>query len=218
MDGDIPPTPGAPAPTAPPVPQPPAGPAPTPQPHAPKNDPQDVSSLPDWAQKLLGDTRAEAAKHRTDKQSAAQQAQAAQQQRDAVLKALGLKADGSEDIDPAKLTEQIDQYKAVAWENAVESHVVRLAGAVGYDADALLDSNQFLNSLEALVNEDPSNSDFRALLEKHLKDFVGKHPKFKSANGAPARSGGDMPPGQAGAPTARPTSLSAAVKKALGGG
>lgn len=178
---------------------------------------QDVSQLPAWAQKIINETRAEAAKHRTDKQTATQAAADAKAQRDNVLKALGLKEDGTEDVDPNKLTEQIDQYKAVAWENAVESQVVRLGHTLDIDVDALLDSNAFLNSLEDLVEDDPAGSEFKGKLEAHLKDFVEKHPKFKRTPSAPTRSGGTMPPGNPGTPNARPKSLSAAVKKALGG-
>lgn len=172
----------------------------------------DLAQLPDDVKKYIDELRAESAKHRTDKQAATQAATDAQAQRDKILKALGLDGDGKEIVDPATLTEQIDRYKAIAWEGAVESHVVRLAASVGFDADTLLDSNQFLNSLEDLVELDPTGGDFKTKLEKHLKDFVGKHPKFKATPaGAPARSGGDMPPGNPGNPQARPTSLMAAV-------
>lgn len=213
---------GTPVPTAPPVSQPSSGPAPQLLPQAPqKTDPQDVSSLPEWAQKLITDTRAEAAKHRTDKQSAAQQAQAAQAQRDAVLKALGLNPDGKDTPpDPEALAKQVSDYKAVAWENAVQAQILRVSAKqeVGADADALLDSNSFLDSLEEFVSLDPNTKEFRDKLAAHIKSWVDKHPKFKTQTqpAGPARSGGDHP-GGGGAPTARPTSLHAAVGNALGG-
>lgn len=206
--------------------QAPTGTQPTTTPPAPGSGTQspaktDLNTLPDDVRKIIEDARAEAARHRTDKQTAAQAAAEAKAQRDAVLKALNLKPDGTEDVDPNKLTEQVNQYKAVAWENAVEAQVVRLAGTVGFDADALLDSNKFLDSLGDLVTQDPNSGDFRALLEAHLKKFVADNPKFKAAAAgpkAPASSGGVVPPGQPGGVTTRPTSLSAAVSKALGGG
>lgn len=212
--GEPPPTP------APPVPQP------APQPQAPtkasqpnKGDqPQDVSSLPEWAQKLITDTRAEAAKHRTDKQTAAQQAQAAEQQRNAILKALGYTADGKQaPPDPETLAKQVDDYKAVAWENAVQAGILRVSTGLGVDADALLDSNSFLDSLEEFVDDDPTSKEFRDKLTKHVKGFVDKHPKFKTAPAGPARSGGDHPGGGTAPTTTRPTSLMAAVQKSLGG-
>lgn len=211
---------GVPVPTAPPVPQPSSGPTPQPQPQAPaKTDPQDVSSLPEWAQKLITDTRAEAAKHRTDKQTAAQQAQAAQQQRDAVLKAMGLNPDGKDlPPDPEALAKQVSDYKAVAWENAMQTQILRVAirPEIGADADTLLDSNSFLDSLGEFVSEDPSTKEFRDKLAAHIKTWVEKNPKFKTQPAGPARSGGDHP-GGGGAPTTRPTSLHAAVSNALGG-
>lgn len=199
----------------------PTGPAPAtgtqqqstpPAPAAPET--QDVSQLPAFAQKIIKDARDEAAKHRTDKQAAVQATAAEQAKLTAVLKALGLKADGTEDTDPSKLTEQVAQYQAVAWENAVKFDVFRMAPALGFDADTLLDSNSFLNTLEDLVDEDPSGGEFRTKLEKHVKDFVAKNPKFKATSaGTPARSGGDMPPGQPGTPRDRPKSLMDAVSR-----
>lgn len=163
---------------------------------------QDVSSLPSWAQKLLTDTRTEAAKHRTEKQTATQQAQAAQAQRDAILKAAGYKPDGSEaDPDPAALTAQIQEAQAVAWTNAVELSVVRSTLAVGANAEALLDSRAFIDSLDQFVDDDPNSGEFKKKIADHVKSYVDKHPTFKAAAPGPARSGGDHP-GGAGQPPA----------------
>lgn len=165
---------------------------------------QDVSSLPPWAQKLLTDTRSEAAKHRTEKQTATQQAQAAQAQRDAILKAAGLKADGFEaDPDPAALTEQIQEARAVAWTNAVELSVVRSALAVGADSEKLIDSRAFIDSLDAFVDLDPNSAEFKTKLADHVKAYVDKHPTFKAAAPGPARSGGDHPGGAGQPPVER---------------
>lgn len=202
--------------------QQPTTPAPTGSGTQPAAGKTDLAQLPDDVRKLIEDLRNESAKHRTDKQTAAQAATAATAQRDAVLKALGLNQDGTEQIDPAKLTDQVAQFKAVAWEAAVESNVVRLGHSLGLDIDALLDSNSFLNSLEGLVDEDPGSGEFRTKLEAHLKDFSAKNPtKFKAAAATPtgpARSGGDMTPGAPGNTATRPKSLMDAVRKALPGG
>lgn len=189
-----------------------AGQAPTttqPQQQAPATAPgaqspasQDVSSLPDWAQKLLNDTRSEAAKHRTEKQTAAQQAQEAQAQREKLLAALGLKADGSDaDPDPSALAAQITEAQAVAWTNAVELSVVRSALAVGADSEKLIDSRAFIDSLDEFVDLDPNTAEFKKKLADHVKAYVDKHPTFKAAAPGPARSGGDHP-GGAGQPPA----------------
>lgn len=220
-----PPAPGAPSDAgtggqAPQGTQPPATPpAPQPtgqEPNQPQGQPQDVSSLPEWAQKLITDTRAEAAKHRTNGQTAAQQAQAAQQQRDAVLKALGLTADGKDaPPDPEALTAQLEQQQAVAWTNAVELTVFRTAAAAGANADALLDSRAFIDSLDELADVDPSSADFKSQLDVHVRKYVEQHPQFKAQPAGPARSGGDHP-GGGGAPTTRPKSLADALRSRLG--
>lgn len=59
------------APATPPAPE--APPAPV-TPPAAGADPTRVEDLPQWAQKLITDTRSEAAKHRTEKNSAVEQA------------------------------------------------------------------------------------------------------------------------------------------------
>lgn len=214
MDGTPESTPGASQgtgqpPTAPPTRQPPAGPAPAPQPPDPKNDqPQDVASLPEWAQKLISDTRAEAAQHRTAGKTAAQAAAEAKAQRDAILKAMGLDPDGKDTPpDPAKLAKQYSDAQAVAWENGTQVAILRAAPSVGADADALLDSNTFLDSLGDFVDDDPTTTEFRTRMSKHIKDFVAKHPKFKAAPAGPVRSGGDLSGGPGGNPNTRPKSL-----------
>lgn len=184
---------------------------------APK-EAKDVASLPDWAQKEIKSARTQAANARTEKQAAAKTAQEAEAQRDAVLKALGLKTDGSEEPpDPKQLAEQAASFQGKAWEMGVENGVLRLASKLEVDADELLDSNKFLNSLEELVDEDPNAGDFRDKLADHIKAFVKDNPKFKAqaAKATPGKSGTAMP----GAPTPpaakeRPKSLFAAVDSA----
>jgi hypothetical protein len=228
MTAPTPPAPGAPAsgepsgqasqgtqppavPAAPPAPQQP-GQAPATQ---PQGDKTDLSTLPADVRKIVEDARAEAARHRTEKQTAAQQAQAAQLQRDAILKALGLTPDGKDaPPDADALAAQVTQLQAVAWENGAQAAIVRVAGAAGADADALLDSNTFLNSLEGFVSDDPNSAEFRTKMQAHIKAWVEKNPKHRTATG-PARTGGDMPPGSPGNVASRPKSLMDAVSKAF---
>lgn len=182
-------------------------------------EPADVASLPAWAQKEIKTARTQAANARTEKQSAAKLAQEAEAQRDAVLKALGLTPDGDEEPpDPKELAERLDNFQGAAWEMGIENGVLRLASKLEVDADALLDSNKFLNSLEELVDEDPNAGDFRDKLADHIKGFIKDNPKFKAqAAKTPGKSGTAMP----GAPTPppakeRPKSLFAAVENAYG--
>lgn len=190
-----------------------AGQAPTttqPQQQAPANAPgaqsqpakTDLSTLPADVRKVIEDLRTEAAKHRTDGQTAKQAAEAEKQRVAAVLKALNLKADGSEaDPDPAALAAQIQEAQAVAWTNAVELSVVRSTLAVGANAEALLDSRAFIDSLDQFVDDDPNSGEFKKKIADHVKAYVDKHPTFKAAAPGPARSGGDHP-GGAGQPPA----------------
>lgn len=173
------------------------------------------------AQKIIEGLRKENAKHRTGKAQSDSQAQAATDQLNAVLKALGKTPEGSDEPpDPAALAAEVTQQQAVAWETAAENAVLRVAGLAGADADALLDSTTFLDSLvsEDFIGMDPKSADFRTKLQAHITVWVDKHPKHKTAAAASTatRSGGDHP-GGTGTPTTRPKSLHAAVAKAYGG-
>lgn len=220
MTAPTPPAPGAPAsgepggqasqgtqpPAVPPATQP--GQAPASQ----QGDKTDLSTLPADVRKIIEDARAEAAKSRTEKQTAAQQAQAAKDQRDGILKALGLTPDGKDaPPDPDALAAQIADSKGAAWETAAENAILRVAGPAGADADALLDSNTFLDSLVEFIEDDPKSAAFRTKMQAHIKAYVETHPKFKTAPAGPARSGGDHP-GGAGPTNTRPKSLGDAVR------
>jgi hypothetical protein len=171
-------------PPAAPVPTAPA--QPTTAPGAqPVDEPSDVASLPKWAQKAIAETRAEAAKYRTEKQTAAQQAQAADEQRNAVLKAMGINSDGT-DVPPdaATLTAQIEQANSVAWASAVELQVFRSAKDV--DASALLDSRKFVDTLDQFVGDDPGTPDFAERLTAHIATYVEAHPQYRAAQAGAA--------------------------------
>jgi len=189
---------------------------------APDTQQQGTSSMTlEQAQKIIEDLRKENAGHRTAKQTAAQQAQAAEQQRDAILKALGLTSDGKDaPPDPEALAAQVTEQQAVAWETAAENAILRVAGPAGANADALLDSTSFIESVvsEDFIGLNPRSAEFRTKLQAHITVWLDKHPQHKAAGAASTatRSGGDHP-GGTGTPTTRPTSLSAAVKKSLGG-
>jgi hypothetical protein len=183
---------------------------------------QDVSSLPDWAQKIITDTRAEAATHRTGKQTATAEALAAKQQRDAILKAAGFTPDGKDaPPDTEALAAQIEQERAVAWTTGVELSVFRTAQAAGVDGDKLLDSRAFVDSLDEFTEDDPRSPDFRTKLDAHIKAYVEKHPQFKTtttAPTAPARAGSDRQPGSGGTPTQARKGLGAAIQAHYGRG
>jgi hypothetical protein len=168
---------------------PPAAPE-TPAPSAPPIVAEDVASLPEWAQKLIGKTRSEAAGNRT---KASENAQALEATRDAIAKALGLKGDD----DPVKAAqtaaEQRDAALAEAKATKVENAVLRSAGKLGASAEALTDSRSFMRALEAI---DPGADDFSAQVDAAIEKALEAHPSLKAAPAAPpappARSGGPV--------------------------
>jgi hypothetical protein len=168
----------------------PAAPTPTPaqkDSQAQSTEPQDVTSLPQWAQDVISKARASDAEYRTKYQAAQKDAQALTAQRDKMLAAIGLKPDGTaEPPTPEELTAQIEEHQLNAWEQTVENTVLRMAaakpaeGQPAIDADLLLDSNAFFTSLSNL--DDTS----RDALQQHIAAFVAENPKFQKQATAPA--------------------------------
>lgn len=201
-----------PAPANPPAPTPPAQPAPgAPAPAA-------VAELPDWAQKLITDTRKEAGDNRVkarEAEAAAQAAKAAveefktaqEQQRDALAKALGLKQDDTPP-DPKVLAEQVTAANAelarrdeALRQKTVELAVLQTAGKQAANGAALLDSRAFLTKIAGL---DPSAADFSDQVAATIKDAVEANPQYKLTPATPPKkepttpkSGGEFtsPPG-----------------------
>lgn len=131
------------APPAPPVPQPPAGGAPQP----PTPPAEQVSDLPEWAQKIISDARKEAGDYRTAKNTADQQLAA-------ILKAAGV----VDDKDPAAALEARTQERDTAMQerDAVrrELAVLKAAQAVGADTSKLLDRASFTTTIQGLDVQD----------------------------------------------------------------
>jgi hypothetical protein len=182
------PTPGAPADD--PTPQNPVDPAPA----------EDITALPDWAQKQIRDARAEAGKARTTaKQTAADEARA--ELTATLAKALGL--GGDDPVDPAQLTAQIEAAQEAAWASTVELQIYRIAGQVGADPDALLDSNAFRRTVADLaeeIDDDPDSKAFRDALKAKVQETLDGNPtKYKAAGQAPAGPNSPRPDPSQGA-------------------
>ena len=213
MTAPVEPTPGAPAaPAQPAPPNPgPAQPAPTPAaPAAPA--PLDPSALPPEAQAYLkAQIDAADLKARTgSKANAAAEARAEMAAQ--VAKALGLS--GDEPPDPAKLTEQVQAARDAAWASGVELQIYRTAAAAGANPDALLDSRSFIESLDDLVDLDPSSAEFRTQLQAKVQEAAAKFPATPAAGQAPAGPRPDPSQGTRGTPPAnRPTSLTQAYQQ-----
>lgn len=139
-----------------------------------------VEELPDWAQKIIKDTRGEAAENRT-KATAAEKKQA--DALDAIAKALGLKKD--EQVDPAELAKQLDEQRDAARQSAVELAVFRGASKHQGDPDALLDSRGFLAKLADI---DPTDAKFASKVDTAIKEAVDSNPKLKTTQAAGSSS------------------------------
>ncbi|MDT0306121.1 hypothetical protein RM780_03980 [Streptomyces sp. DSM 44917] len=161
---------------------------------------------------------AEQAKSRTvAKQKAAEEARQALAQE--IGKALGL-VQGDEAPDPAKLAEAVAQKDATIAEREaairtkdVELAVWARADKLAAKAGALLDSRSFL---KAVADLDPAAKGFTTALDDAIKAAVKANPAYAATPPA-GRAGGDLTggTGESGA-RQRPTSLSAAVRGALG--
>jgi len=138
-----------------------------------------VEDLPPWAQKIITDTRSEAAKARVEAKAAADKAQ--QELADKLSVALGLKPDAAKD--PAAALALAEQAQKDARASAIQLAVFKAAGAHQGNPDALLDSTSFLAKVNAL---DPTAADFGAQVSEAIKAAVAANPSLKAARAAGA--------------------------------
>ncbi|MFB6846212.1 hypothetical protein ACFCXS_15305 [Streptomyces sp. NPDC056373] len=134
----------------------------------------------------LADARKEAGKSRTTaKQRAAEEARTELAQQ--IGRALGLVEDDTPP-DPDQLAQQLAAEQAKAKATAVELAVFRTAPAAGADADALLDSRQFADSV---ANLDPSDAEG---IKAAIKAAVNANPRLAAQQQAPGatRSGAEF--------------------------
>lgn len=169
-------------------------------PHQPDGQSQttgdDISSLPEWAQKLIRDTRSEAAGNRTKAKDAESRYASTL---DAIAKALGVKDD--KPTDPAKLAEELAAERDQGQQARTELAVFRAASRHGADPDKLLDSRKFTDRLKGV---DPSDS---TKISELIKKAVEENPSYRAAQAPPA-SGAPM---GGKPPSSKPRSLEAAV-------
>jgi hypothetical protein len=146
-----------------------------------------VDSLPEWAQKLIRETRQEAATHRTK----ANELQAEHQRSlDAIATALGLKPEDDPAAAAKTAAERAERAENEAKQVKVENAVLRMAAKHGAVPEALTDSRSFMNKLAGI---DPAADDFSAKVENAIKEAVEANPALKAAASAvPARSGGSV--------------------------
>jgi hypothetical protein len=183
-------------------------------------DPQDVSSLPDWAQKLIKKTRAEAADTRTNaKKQAAEEAK--QQLTTEIAKALGLNPDDEPTVESLTaelqdLRQENEQLNAQQTENFYRDLVRTTAAGLNADAEVLLDSASFRDAVQSELDDDFNDEQLTAAVKKVTAEYA-KQARFQKQT-APARSGGEITGGPPPATKQRPKSLNQALSRAYGGG
>lgn len=150
--------------------------------------PVDVNALPPNVRKLIADLRRENGSHRQGRTAAEQAAVAATEQRDAVLKALGINPDGTEVDDPqaraAELTQRAEAAEAYAWTVDVKSQVYDLAASTGCNPKLVYSSQDFRDTLDDLVDADPGTPEFKTELKRRMQDFVAENPEYAAASPA----------------------------------
>lgn len=196
--------------------------APESKPDDGKPETQDVSALPDWAQKLLKDARADAAKARTGaKQTAADDA--VKKVMGDIAKALGMSPDG--DLTPDQLNEQyqqqieerdarIEELQAKQTEADYQDYIRDAAGPLGLDPKMLYGWQDFRDAVHGELPDDLDDDTFDAALKaavgKIAKTYVG-NPRFAANGTAPPRSGTPMP----GAPQQQQPKKARSLKEAV---
>ncbi|WP_326797451.1 hypothetical protein OG946_20190 [Streptomyces sp. NBC_01808] len=180
-------TPTAPAPTA--APAAPAAPAPVPAapPAAPPAVPQaqDVASLPEWAQTLIRDTRAEAAGYRT-RAAAAEQAQQPPAPAPAAPAAPTEAPEGDVSRLPRWAQAQVAAGQSAAQQLAMQSAVIQAAATAGADLPALLDSQ---SAMAALATVNPADG---AAVQAAITAAMQANPRLSAQPSGPARGGVDF--------------------------
>lgn len=151
-----------------------------------------VEDLPEWAQRIIRDTRQEAGRYRQNAQTAAEQAaQAAEEARTAITQgiaqALGLAPAGAGDEAPTveSLTEQVqtttterDEARAQSRALAVDFAAWKRSGHHNVDPAALLDSRAFQAKAGDL---DPAADDFQAKLDDAIKAAVRENSRLAAS-------------------------------------
>jgi hypothetical protein len=196
------------APAAPATPAQPAAPAP-----AAPTDGIDFDQLDPKTQAYIRSLRTEAQTTRETYEGKLTAAQTeAQKQLDAAAIALGLKQADDQPVDAQKLQAQITEATEKQTQVQRENVVLRSAATLGVNADLLLDSRAFTDSLAGV------NPGDTAAIQTAVTEFVANHgDRYKAttigggSGTSGAGAGGDQTPTQSG-------NLQQAMARAIGGG
>ncbi|WP_406334347.1 hypothetical protein OG814_11805 [Streptomyces zaomyceticus] len=204
--GENPGQPPAAPPAAPPT-APPAAPAAPPQPPAapPQGEAQNVADLPPWAQKLIADTRAEAAGYRTRAQAAGT---GEQPQQPPAAPPAAPAPEGDVSRLPQWAQRALTESQTAARTAAIQTAVLRAAPTAGADPARLLDSASFAAAMAAV---DPTDA---TAVTAAITAALTAQPWLAAQTG-PGRGGADFT-GNPAAP-ARAASLHDAIAAAYSG-
>jgi len=135
-----------------------------------------VDDLPEWARKLIRDTRAEAATKRSEKNAAVKAAETDRQKLiTAFAKAAGIDIPG-ETPNPEELATQLTAAQDTARAARVQLAVYKAATAAGGNPDALLDSTTFLAKVNSL---DPTAPTFGDNVGEAIRAAITANPTLK---------------------------------------
>lgn len=164
----------------------------------------DPKNLPPEAQEWLRQ-QLESEKYKVREGARSKAAEEARQQLMADLaNALGLAGDGEEPPSAEELSAHLEQAQAEAYRSGVETQLYRLAGRMGFDAEAMLDSNRAMEDLIDALDENegagdlvPGTREFAAALEAAAAKALEKNPRLRLGPSGPrpdpsqgARGGG----------------------------
>lgn len=172
-----------------------------------KTDAEKVEDLPEWAQKQIRDLRKENGDRRT-KLTAAEQRQ--QDMVRAMAKAAGVELPGDEDeqLDPAKLTQELTAAQQAQRDTALELALYKSAATAGADPTKLLDSRSFM---AAVKDVDPSDA---AAVKAAIAKAVTENPTLKAQ--AAGKSSADHAGGSGEGRTKKDQSVDDAVSQHYG--
>lgn len=179
--------------------------APTEPPAAPAagtttQDPFDPSSLSPEAKAYLR-KQVDDANHKARTEA---RAAAAQAEREKLLaefaEKLGLTPEGQA-LDPQTVADELGRRAQAAEDRlftvGVRSSVYEQAAAAGAEAKLIFASQDFRDTLDDLVNDDPDTPEFRAAILQKMRDFVADNPEYATRGAAGPRPD----PGQGARPT-----------------
>jgi hypothetical protein len=136
-----------------------------------------VQELPEWAQKLIIDVRADAAKYRTEAKTAAEQAQAELAARFGKVFGFGEEEAAA---DPEALARAATEAQQNAAKAARELAIFKAASTAGADPNRLLGWSPFMSSVEGL---DPSDG---AAITAAIQSAVADNSFLKAVQAAAA--------------------------------